>query len=88
MRLTERTEFDELERRCTVAMACKTASRQIEVMGDYLNANIPSLPVPLRMAFRSVISSIAHNTFSSHAEHEHEHENDKFTVLEACHVLK
>lgn len=62
MRLTEDYEFRELSRRMKLAQMLSTAAEQIEVMGDFLNANIPSLPEPLRSEFRRTLRLIAQKT--------------------------
>jgi len=52
----------ELERRCDLALASKTAREQIEIMGEYLNANIPSLPPILRTKFNRVLDVLCYKT--------------------------
>ena len=68
MTLTEDAQFRELERRCDLALAGRTAREQLQFMGDYLNANIPSLPEPLRVKFNRVIDSLAYNTVAQDYE--------------------
>jgi len=59
MRLTEDSQFSELSRRCQLAAKAPTARKAIEVMGDFLNVNIPSLPEPLRTQFSRTLDTIA-----------------------------
>lgn len=59
MRLTEDSQFNELSRRCDLAMKAATAHNAIEIMGDYLNVNIPALPEPLRTKFSRVLDNLA-----------------------------
>jgi hypothetical protein len=65
MLLTEDVQFRELDRRCDLALSARTARELLQVMGAYLNVNIPSLPEPLRIKFDKVIGALAYTTFMS-----------------------
>ena len=55
-------QLKELEARCDRALVASTAREQLQIMGGFLNANIPSLPVPIRSKFRRVLDGIAQKT--------------------------
>jgi hypothetical protein len=63
MLLTEDSQFRELDRRCDLALAARSAQDLLRVMGTYLNANIPGLPEPLRSKFGKVLDVLAYKTF-------------------------
>lgn len=63
MLLTEDTQFRELDRRCDLALAARSAQDLLRVMGTYLNVNIPGLPEPLRVKFSKVLDVLAYKTF-------------------------
>ena len=63
MKLTEAHQFAELTRRCDAALLCETAAEQIEVMGEYLNADRDALPEPLLVQFDAMIDDLAVKTF-------------------------
>lgn len=67
MLLTEDSQFRELDRRCDLALAARSAQDLLRVMGTYLNVNIPGLPEPLRTKFGRVLDVLAYKTFAEPA---------------------
>ncbi len=59
MHLTKEHEFQELIRRCDLAMRAPTARRALEIMGDYLGVEISELPEPLRTRYSHVLRTLA-----------------------------
>lgn len=60
-------QLKELERRCDLALGCRSAREQIKIMGEFLNVNIPSLPKPTRSKFNRLLDDIAHKTVMGQA---------------------